>query len=62
MDAQRFEEAASLRGQSFLNNLNSYKTLHNSMEGSSGEINTGRNLAVVREDGEADMFNNICGS
>jgi len=47
MDAQRFEEAASLRGQSFLNNLNSYKTLHNSMEGSSGEINTGRNLAVV---------------
>ena len=48
MDARKFEEAASLRGRSFLNNLNSYRTLHNSMDGSSGEINTGRNLAVVR--------------
>ena len=46
MDNKNFEEAAALRGRSFLNNLNSYKTLRKTIDGSSGAANSGRNLAV----------------
>jgi len=47
MEVRDFKRAAALRGRSFLNNLNSFNLLRKTIEGSSGEENTGRNLAVV---------------
>ena len=57
MDGKRWAEAASLRGRSFLNNLNAYTTLRKSMEGSSGAANSGRNLAVVHVGAPAGGMN-----